>query len=150
MNFFTKKNKQVASCLVLDNWIWVFKNHCKFQSAFGVLHFEKSSNFCKNLPKNQEICTKKFLPILTTTETITILTYILLKFHCRYSSHSDGLPFYLFEIRKKPPSRVFSWNEHISYSLYCCIVRCCNFLHIWRAASNAPHSDLKLKQSMCY
>ena len=76
-------------------------------------------------------------------------TYILLKFHCRYSSHSDGLPFYLFEIGKKPPSRVFSWNEHISYSLYCCIVRCCNFLHIWRAASNAPHSDLKLKKSMC-
>ena len=44
--------------------------------VFGMHHFEKSSNFCKNLQKNQEIYTKEFLPILTTTGTITIHIHI--------------------------------------------------------------------------
>ena len=44
-----------------------------FMSVFPI---EKSSNFCKNLQKNQEIYTKEFLPILTTTGTITIHIHI--------------------------------------------------------------------------
>ena len=145
MNFFTKKLNERLH--IIQCWIWVFKNYYKFQSAFGMLHFEKSSKiFLQKFAKKSSNLHKGVSSNFNNNRNHHYTHTYYSSFIADIQAIVTGYLFIFLKQEKNLPRVFFRETNTSLYSLYCCIVRCCNFLHIWRAASKAPHSELKLKK----